>query len=368
MNWKRYAITVLVVLIAAHITGFVIHAVILADDYKALVDQKLRTAGELYRFMVDQFNQTVLVQAPAEVREADVVVVLQALLDRHATLRLRVDRNGASGEWSLLVPDAGTVDARQCLHTIDAFSDEALVAARSRLNPATGAMLSALWVSNTSELFVIVHHLAVDAVSWRIMLEDLNIAWAQHRAGQPVALPTGGTSFQRWAALLNDYARHQDVVASADAWKRVTQVSGTAALLPAVQPAVDTFATAGHLSVQLDAETTSMLLGAASSAFHAGVQDILLIGFALAAAEFLGDGSGICGVPIAIDVEGHGRHEELARSDNPVDLSRTVGWFTTKYPVSLSLGGVSWQQVIAGDAALGAALKDAKEQLRALPD
>ncbi len=169
-----------------------------------------------------EFNQTVLVQAPAEVSQADVVVVLQALLDRHATLRLRVDDSGSAGDWSLLVREAGTVDARQCLHTVEAFSDEALVAARSRLNPAAGAMLSALWVSDTSELFVIVHHLAVDAVSWRILLEDLNIAWAQHRAGQPVALPTGGTSFQRWATLLNDHARSADVVAHADAWKRVS--------------------------------------------------------------------------------------------------------------------------------------------------
>ena len=71
------------------------------------------------------------------------------------------------------------------------------------------------------------------------------------------------------------------------------------------------------------------------------------------------------GAPIGIDVEGHGRHEELAAD---VDLSRTVGWFTTKYPVALAVGGLGWAQVLAGDAALGAVIKDAKEQLRALPD
>ncbi len=104
-----------------------------------------------------------------------------------------------------------------------------------------------------------------------------------------------------------------------------------------------------------------MLLGEVPAAFHAGVHDILLIAFALAVAEFLGTG----GAPIGIDVEGHGRHEELAAD---VDLSRTVGWFTTKYPVSLAVGGLSWAQVLAGEAALGAVIKDAKEQLRALPD
>ena len=73
---------------------------------------------------------------------------------------------------------------------------------------------------------------------------------------------------------------------------------------------------------------------------------------------------GTGGAPIGIDVEGHGRHEELGAD---VDLSRTVGWFTTKYPVSLAVGGLSWAQVVAGEAALGAVVKDAKEQLRALP-
>jgi hypothetical protein len=238
------------------------------------------------------------------------------------------------------------------------LSDEALVGARSRLNPAAGAMLSALWVAPTGQLALIIHHLAIDAVSWRILLEDLNIAWAQHHSGQPVALPAGGTSFARWAELLAEYARAAAVVEQAQAWR---QMVATPAALPAVQPGVDTYAGAGNLSVSLNVETTRMLLGEVPAAFHAGVHDILLIAFGLACAQFLGTG----GAPIGIDVEGHGRHEELAPD---IDLSHTVGWFTTKYPVSLTLGALRWAQVLAGEAALGAVIKDAKEQLRALPD
>ena len=213
-------------------------------------------------------------------------------------------------------------------------------------------------MGSTGQLVLIVHHLAVDGVSWRILLEDLNIAWAQHHGGQPVALPAGGTSFARWSALLAEHAHDPEVVAQAEVWR---QVAATPAVLPAVQPGVDTFASAGHLSVELDVETTRMLLGEVPAAFHAGVQDILLIAFALACAEFLGAG----GAPVGIDVEGHGRHEELAAD---VDLSRMVGWFTTMYPVALTVGGLDWAQVVAGEAALGAVVKDAKEQLRALPD
>ena len=285
------------------------------------------------------------------------VVMLQALLDRHAMLRLRVDDDGAGG-WSLTVPEAGSVHARGCLQAVDVLSDEALVRARSRLNPAAGVMLSALWVASTGQLVLIVHHLAVDGVSWRIVLEDLNIAWAHHRGGRQVALPAAGTSFARWASLLAEHAHHPQVVEQAEVWR---QVAATPAALPAVRPEVDTYGTAGQLSVSLDVETTRMLLGEVPAAFHAGVHDILLIAFGVAVAEFLGNGD----APIGIDVEGHGRQEELAAD---VDLSRTVGWFTTKYPVSLAVGGLSWAQVLAGEAALGAVIKDAKEQLRALPD
>ena len=244
------------------------------------------------------------------------------------------------------------------MQTVAVLSDAAVVAARSRLNPTAGVMLSALWVADAGRLVLIIHHLAVDAVSWRILLEDLNIGWAQHRSGQPVALPAGGTSFARWASLLAEHAHASEVVEHAEAWK---QVAAAPAALPPVQPEVDTYAGAGHLSVSLDSELTRTLLGAVPAAFHAGIQDILLIAFALSAAEFFGTG----GAPIGIDVEGHGRHEELT---GDVDLSRTVGWFTTTHPVSLTVGGLSWARVLAGEAALGAVIKNAKEQLRALPD
>ncbi|MBO0882921.1 MAG: non-ribosomal peptide synthetase, partial [Mycobacterium sp.] len=212
----------------------------------------------------------------------------------------------------------------------------------------------------TGQLALIIHHLAVDAVSWRILLEDLNIAWAQHRNGQPIVL-SAGTSFARWASLLTEHALRPEVVEQADAWK---QLAAVPAVLPPVQPAVDTYASAAHLSVSLDVETTRMLLGEVPAAFHAGIHDILLIAYGLAWAEFFGflrNGA----EPIGIDVEGHGRAEELGHD---LDLSRTVGWFTTKYPVALNVGGLSWAQIMAGDAALGRVIKDAKEQLRAVPD
>ncbi|WP_459973885.1 amino acid adenylation domain-containing protein, partial [Mycobacterium sp. MUNTM1] len=305
---------------------------------------------------IDEFNQTMVLAAPAGVSDADVAAVLQALLDRHPMLRLRVQDDGAGG-WSLEAPEVGSVQADDCLRVVEALSDAALIEARGRLNVADGALLSAVWASATSQLALVIHHLAVDGVSWRTLIEDINIAWAQLHNAQPVALPAPGTSFARWSSLLVDYAQSPAVTAQADAWR---QVAATPAALPAVQ-AEDTYATAGQLTASLDVDTTRLLLGEVPAAFHAGVQDILLIAFGLAFTEFLGEAA-----PIGIDIEGHGRHEEVA---SRVDLSRTVGWFTTKYPAALKINGtLNWSTVVAGEAALGAVIKDAKEQLRALPD
>ena len=346
--------------------------VTVADDEAAVVDEGLGpvSATPIIRWLHDvagpthEFNQTVLVQAPVGVTEADVLVVLQAVLDRHATLRLRVSDDGAGG-WSLLVPEVGSVDARSCLRTVQALTDEVVAQARSRLTPSAGAMLSAVWVPPAGQLLMIVHHLAVDGVSWRILLEDFNLAWTQHRGGQAVALPAPGTSFARWAALLAERAHHPPIVEHAELWRRIAEVPTA---LPAVRPKDDTYATAGSLSVELDVETTRMLLGEVPAAFHAGINDILLIAFAVALAEFLGS----AGAPVVIDAEGHGRWEELAPNGEVVDLARTVGWFTAKYPVALTVagaaGGLDWAQVVTGAAPLGAAVKNAKEQLRALPD
>ena len=163
---------------------------------------------------VEQFNQTMLLRSPEGVSDADVVVLVQALLDRHAMLRLRV-QDGPRG-WSLYAQPPGAVDAHRCVQPVAALSDDVLVGARCRLDPAAGVMVSALWVGSTGELVLVIHHLAVDAVSWRILLDDLHTAWAQHRAGQVVALPVRGTSFRRWASLLGEYARRPEVVDQAD--------------------------------------------------------------------------------------------------------------------------------------------------------
>jgi amino acid adenylation domain-containing protein len=227
---------------------------------------------------VDEFNQTVVLDAPAAVDEADVLAVLQAVLDRHPMLRLRVDESGGAA-WVLSVPGVGAVDAGSCLQTVDSLSAEVVARARARLNPAAGVMVSALWVPLLGQLVVIAHHLVVDGVSWRILLEDINLAWAQRSSGHPIVLPEPGTSFTRWAALLTEHARRPGVVEQATQWRRLLAIPP---VLPSMQPAVDTHANAGSLSLELDVETTRLLLGEVPAAFHTGINDILMIAYAMA--------------------------------------------------------------------------------------
>ncbi|MDO3639691.1 amino acid adenylation domain-containing protein, partial [Mycolicibacterium arseniciresistens] len=267
---------------------------VVADGAAGVVDEGIGPvlATPIIRWLaavqgpVEEFNQTVLLQVPSRVTESDMVLVLQALLDRHAMLRLRVDDDGAGG-WSLTVPEVGAVDARKCLRTAEVLDEVALVEGRSRLNPTAGVMLSAVWAVSTGQLALIIHHLAIDAVSWGILLQDINIAWAQQHSGQPTALPETGTSFARWSSLLAEHAHSPEVVEQAAAWERVAAVP---AALPAPRPERDTYASAGQMSASLDADTTRVLLGEVPDAFHAGVHEVLLIAFGLAVAEFVGAG------------------------------------------------------------------------------
>ena len=301
---------------------------------------------------VDQFNQTVLVQAPAGATEADVLVMVQALLDRHAMLRLRVHDG-----WSLQVPEAGSADARDCLQSVDALSDDAVVAARSRLDPAAGVMLSALWIATSEQLVLIVHHLAVDGVSWRILLEDLNIAWAQHRTGQSVELVATGTSFQRWAGLLSEHAQHPDVIAQARSWRQVG--GGTCR-------AAECAAGNGHLRHRGTSVDDTRRRDDAHPA-HRGACRVSCRGARHPADRVRRGGGGVPRRPVGRDRHRRGGPRQTRGTVRRYDLSNTVGWFTTSYPVSLTVDDISWEQVIAGDAALGAVVKRVKEQLRALP-
>ncbi|MEU4241667.1 amino acid adenylation domain-containing protein [Actinoplanes sp. NPDC026619] len=256
-----------------------------------------------------------------------------------------------------------------------------------RLRAADGMPIRVVWY-DTGEVVFVVHHSVVDGVSWRILLSDLAAAWGDVVAGRAPALPAVGTSFREWATGLVSAASD---TSQAPYW---TELLGEAAAPPLgaryVDPGRDTVATARTVTLTLGAARTAPLIGEVPAAFHAAVPDVLLTGLALAVTARTGQDS------LLIELEGHGREESLVPG---VDLSRTVGWFTTEYPVRLTPGGgapgagspdrgvpsaVSPGDGVPGGGVLGgglpgdggaaggegvaAALKRIKEQLRGVPE
>ncbi|MFK0179334.1 amino acid adenylation domain-containing protein [Streptomyces xanthochromogenes] len=307
------------------------------------------------------YNQSMVLRVPAGLTLPHLTAALQALLDHHDALRARRTAD------TLFVGPAGSVAAAGCLRRVDAAGlDEAaldaLAAAEGRsalasLAPDTaGGMVRAVWCDRAEAgsglLVLVLHHLVVDGVSWRVLAPDLAQAWAAVAQGRVPRLQPVGSSLRTWSRRLTEAAASPEREAELPYWTEVlTSPSAPLGNRPP-DPATDVLGTAGRLTLRLPAEVTRTLLTTVPAAFHAEVNDVLLAAFALAHRAWRGGGDG----PVLVDLEGHGREESaLAGSD----LSRTVGWFTTLHPVRLDAGAVD-------DPC--AALKAVKEQLRAVPD
>ncbi|MEU9609746.1 amino acid adenylation domain-containing protein, partial [Streptomyces sp. NPDC048057] len=317
-----------------------------------------------------QFHQSMLVNVPGRLGAGRLAGALQALLDHHDVLRSQLR---SAGEWT--VRPRGAVRAAECLVRIDvagldeeqfaAVVDEQTLVAQRWLSPDDGRVVRVVWFdagsADPGRLLVLAHHLVVDGVSWRILLPDLRSAWEQAGAAGDgaVRLEPVGTSFRTWATKLRRAAVDpQWVEQELPLWRgQVTDAPALAAR--PLDPAVDTVATAADLTLSLPQRWTESLLTVVPSVYNVGVNDTLLTALALAVAQWRGGGAAV------VELEGHGREEQAV---DGAELSRTVGWFTSVFPVRLPLDGVDVADALAGGPAAGVALKQVKEALRAVPN
>ncbi|MFJ4095287.1 amino acid adenylation domain-containing protein [Kitasatospora sp. NPDC089913] len=327
---------------------------------------------------VDGFHQAFVLSLPTGADRERLAEVLQTVVDHHDALRLRLDVQ--DGDWTLTVRERGPVRADVLLSRTavelprDGADDEAFDAAlraelplsRARLEPAAGTMLDAVWFDagpdRAGRLLLSIHHLAVDGVSWRILLEDLRLAWEALEAGREPALPAVGTSLRSWATRLTELARTPERERELPVWADLLRGGGPAVADRALDPARDVAATARTLTVSVSPARTAPLLTTLPAAFSTGVSEILLAGFALAVADWRRHRGQPAEGPL-VDVESHGRHDLFAGAD----LSRTVGWFTEQHPVRIDPGPLDWGDVPLGGPSVGQAVKRVKEQLNALP-
>ncbi|MFI6253264.1 condensation domain-containing protein, partial [Streptomyces sp. NPDC051016] len=219
-------------------------------------------------------------------------------------------------------------------------------------------------------LVLAAHHLAVDGVSWRVLVPDLQNACEAAAVGEPPELESAGTSFRAWAEGLRRAAQSPARVGELDAW--VNMAAGTTgAGEPLIghrplDPTVDTTSTLRLLSWSLPTQEAAVLVGETPRVFHCGLHELLLATLAGAVTHCRpnpGTGAGTGSDGFLVEVEGHGR-EPLSEG---MDLSRTVGWFTAAYPVRLDASGVDLTEATEGGAAAGALVKRVKEQVQAVP-
>jgi non-ribosomal peptide synthase protein (TIGR01720 family) len=210
----------------------------------------------------------------------------------------------------------------------------------------TGPLFSAARfdTSERSYLFLAVHHLVVDSVSWRIVLDDLGTAYDQATSGATIDLGGKTTSYQQWAARLSDHTAGGHFDAEIEHWAGAAHADP----LPVDHHGVRPETAASTVVVQVDEQVTNALLRTAPSVYRTGINDVLLGALAWAVSSWSGRST------VSIDLEGHGREDIF----EGVDLSRTVGWFTTMFPVALEVTDGSWRDLI----------KSVRRQLRAVPN
>ncbi|MFI2010253.1 condensation domain-containing protein, partial [Streptomyces jumonjinensis] len=313
---------------------------------------------------IDQVIQSALVVAPAGLDFAVLTDAVRALAGHHDALRARLEH---TPQPRLVVPEE--LSSGPFTHRVDAVDgdlrrlvDEETRAAVARLDPLAGAMVQAVWFDlgpdTPGRLLLVVHHLVVDTVSFRVLLPDLAEAYEALADGQAPALQSVPTSFRQWAGGLAGQAVGVERVAELSGW--VGLLSGPDPLLTvrAVDPVRDVGGSVRRVSVRIPVEVTSELLTGVPVAYRAGVDDVLLAGLAAAVVEWRAGGSAVL-----VDVEGHGR-VPLSGGE---DLSRTVGWFTRVHPVRLDVGSVDLSDVRGGGVAAGRVVKRVKEQIRAVP-
>jgi amino acid adenylation domain-containing protein/non-ribosomal peptide synthase protein (TIGR01720 family) len=299
------------------------------------------------------WNQSVLLELAEPLDPATLGAALARLLEHHDALRLRFRREG--GTWQQLLAAPGDepaltlVDlAGQPAETRRELIDQTAAELHAGLDIQRGPLLRAALFRESGRpgrLLLVIHHLAVDGVSWRILLDDLERAYRLLRAGAQPELPPKTLSFKAWSEYLGRTARSAQIQQELPLWRGTLR--GAPARLPRDLPGgANTVAVAERVSVALSAEETRALLHDVPSAYNTQINDALLAALALAFA-------GWTGAPrLLIDLEGHGRFAP----DEQIDLSRTVGWFTALYPVLLET---------AGDEL--ATLRAVKEQVRRIP-
>ena len=305
------------------------------------------------------WNMSLLLEANERLDPSLVERTVAHLLEHHDALRLRFVRDESGWRQSI----ANGEEPLRCVRTVDLSGmageligeeqrsaiEAAAEWAQRELDLGDGPLVRVVLFdlgTGGQRLLFVVHHLVVDGVSWRILLEDWEHVYRQLQSGERVRLPSKTTSFQRWAQRLEQLAQTMEVQKELDYW---TTASQRTSRLPVDAQGANREGSGRTVAVSLSIDETNALLQDVPAVYHTRIDDVLLTALVLAFRRWTGEDA------LLVELEKHGR-EELFED---VDLSRSVGWFTSAFPVLLKLPETA--------TTLGDALKSTKEQLRRIP-
>ncbi|NEQ80727.1 MAG: amino acid adenylation domain-containing protein [Moorea sp. SIO2I5] len=305
------------------------------------------------------WNQAILLEVPPAIVPTLLEQAVQKLLEHHDALRLKFIPEESG--WQQI--NQGLEDKKAVPFSCQDLSELPVAEQETILEATAGKLQASLDLTNGSlmqvalfklgdnqpnRLLWVLHHLVVDGISWRILLEDLQQIYQQLSQGQTVSLPPKTSSFKQWSEFLQEYAQSAELQQERDYWLKASCKS--VSHLPMDHSGdANTVSLARNISVSLSLEETTALLQEVPAVYKTEINDVLLTALVQTFAQWTGEDY------LLLALEGHGR-EAIA---NDIDLSRTVGWFTTIFPLLLTLEGISQP---------GEALKAIKEQLRGIPN
>ena len=305
------------------------------------------------------FNQSICLELPLDVNRTALAQALEAVYQHHEALRLRFrqDQQGWQQQYgTAAAPTIQWVFLEQLASTEqdNAVAYEAKILQKS-LNLYTGSLIAVggfdFGPSRPNQLLIVIHHLVIDGVSWRILLEDFQQAYQQAislaESPQPTAiyLAPKSHSYQLWANHLVQVANHPETQSAYPYWRAIAQTELVP--LPCESPDnKNTIQAVKRVTVQLSPSQTQLLLHRVPSVYNSQITDTLLTALTQTITQWTQQST------VLIDLENYGRFSET------LNLSRTVGWFTCLYPVCLSL---------EPESSVGEQLKEIKAQLQAVP-
>lgn len=286
--------------------------------------------------------------------------VFDHLVLHHDALRMTYRPEGRTTIQTIRQPDEGpfyhlaTYDLQDADHPeLDMVQFATQLQQSINLYEGPIVKLGLFHMKDGDHLLLTIHHLIVDGYAWRVLLEDFADGYDQLVIGYPLRVRPKSTSLQQWAQRLITYAQQDKVIQELPYWLALEQYSGDALPLGMrsdVHAAdLGVWSDNGMIAVEFSSESTDTLLRSNNTPASPDAYDLMLTAFGVALADWSG------GRTFRLDVEGHGR-EPIGEE---VEVSRTIGWFMTMYPIILDM---------SQSDSLPAAVEQTRQMLRSIPN